>query len=141
MNQAEKAILNETPRLVYGREELEDKDALLLTFFGDGFTEKEQELFFAEAKRMAKYMMATSPWDEYADAVKIYAIGVCSNESGVRADHARTQAEADADTRDSYFHASFWTFTMLTAAPCPMRRKSRISTRARSRRCCRAAIP
>lgn len=112
MNQAEKAILNETPRLVYGREELEDKDALLLTFFGDGFTEKEQELFFAEAKRMAKYMMATSPWDEYADAVKIYAIGVCSNESGVRADHARTQAEADADTRDSYFHASFWTFGM-----------------------------
>ena len=89
MNQAEKAILNETPRLVYGREELEDKDALLLTFFGDGFTEKEQELFFAEAKRMAKYMMATSPWDEYADAVKIYAIGVCSNESGVRADRGR----------------------------------------------------
>ena len=32
MNQAEKAILNETPRLVYGREELEDKDALLLPF-------------------------------------------------------------------------------------------------------------
>ena len=109
MNQAEQAILNGEPRLVYGQPELNDKDALILTFFGDGFTESEQELFFAEAKRMAKYMMATPPWDEYADAVKIYAIGVCSNESGVRADHARTQAEADADTRDSAFRASFWT--------------------------------
>lgn len=112
MNQAEQAILNGEPRLVYGQPELNDKDALILTFFGDGFTENEQELFFAEAKRMAKYMMATAPWDEYADAVKIYAIGVCSNESGVRADHARTQAEADADTRDSAFRASFWTSGM-----------------------------
>ena len=64
MNQAEQAILNGEPRLVYGQPELNDKDALILTFFGDGFTENEQELFFAEAKRMAKYMMATAPWDE-----------------------------------------------------------------------------
>ena len=32
MNQAEQAILNGEPRLVYGQPELNDKDALILTF-------------------------------------------------------------------------------------------------------------
>ena len=52
--------------------------------------------------------MNTSPYDEFKDVFKIYAMGVVSNESGARADKATNQEQANADTRDTYFGTSFW---------------------------------
>lgn len=95
-------------KLVYGDESLADKDALVLTIFGDGFTAEQQDTFYEKAKETAEYVMKTSPWDEFTDSVKFYAIGTVSNESGSRADQALTQNEADADTRDTYFGSTFW---------------------------------
>lgn len=51
--------------------------------------------------------MDTSPWDEFKDTIKIYALGVVSNESGAKADTAINQEQANADTRDTYFGSSF----------------------------------
>ncbi|MGN1166001.1 MAG: M64 family metallopeptidase [Lachnospiraceae bacterium] len=96
-------------KLMYGNEELADEDAFILLMFGDGFAAEDQKTFYKESKKIADYIMATSPYDEFADTIKIYAYGTVSNESGARADKATTQAEADADTRDTYFGTSFWT--------------------------------
>ncbi|MGN0170070.1 MAG: M64 family metallopeptidase [Lachnospiraceae bacterium] len=96
-------------KLLCGDKDLPDKDAFILLFFGDGFTESEQDTFYAEAQKTAEYVMQCAPYDEFEDTIKIYAYGVASKESGARADKATTQAEADADTRDTYFQTSFWT--------------------------------
>lgn len=96
------------PHLVYGDENLADEDAFVLLVFGDGFTANQQQKFFDEAKKTADYLMETSPWDEFADTIKIYALGVVSNESGAKADQAINQEQADNDTRDTYFGSSFW---------------------------------
>lgn len=102
------AVPDTAPTLVYGNEELKDEDAFVLLMFGDGFTAAEQDKFYEESKKVAEYIMDTSPWDEFKDVIKIYAKGVISNESGARADNAKNQEEADADTRDTYFGTSFW---------------------------------
>lgn len=102
-------VPDKTPHLVYGEESLPDEDAFVLLMFGDGFTKDEQDKFYSESKRIAEYVMDTSPWDEFADTIKIYALGVVSNESGAKGDSAINQEQADADTRDTYFGASFWT--------------------------------
>lgn len=94
--------------LVYGDENLADEDAFVLLIFGDGFTAADQAKFFTESKTTAEYVMNTSPYDEFKDVFKIYAMGVISNESGARADNAKNQEQADADTRDTYFGTSFW---------------------------------
>lgn len=101
-------VPDKTPHLVYGNSELRDEDAFVLLMFGDGFTANEQETFYSESKRIAEYVMDTSPWDEFTDTIKIYALGVISNESGAKGDNAINQEQADADTRDTYFGASFW---------------------------------
>lgn len=105
----EDPIPEKTPRLVYGNKDLPDEDAFVLLIFGDGFTKDEQDKFFEEAEKTADYVMATSPWNEFKDTVKMYALGVVSNESGAKADKAINQEQADKDTRDTYFGSSFWT--------------------------------
>ncbi|MCI7124482.1 MAG: M64 family metallopeptidase [Clostridia bacterium] len=106
---SENSVPDEKPMLVYGDEKLADKDAFVLLMCGDGFTAEEQDKFYSESKKVAEYVMKTSPWDECKDIIKIYAKGVISKESGARADKAKNQEEADADTRDTYFKTSFWT--------------------------------
>lgn len=104
----DEAVPDTDPVLVFGDENLADEDAFILLMFGDGFTVEEQDKFYEESRKVAKYVMDTSPWDECKDIIKIYAKGVISNESGARADKAINQEEADADTRDTYFGTSFW---------------------------------
>lgn len=106
----EEAVPADPARLVYGDENLPNKDAFVLMILGDGFTKTEQDKFYAEADKTAKYIMETSPWDEFKDVVKFYAKGVISNESGAKGDKAKNQEEADKDKRDTYFGASFWTY-------------------------------
>lgn len=106
--ESDESVPDTEPVLVYGNEDLADKDAFILLMFGDGFTASEQDKFYEESVKIADYVMATSPWDEFKDIIKIYAKGVISNESGARADNAKNQEEADADTRDTYFGTSFW---------------------------------
>lgn len=114
-------------KLLYGDENLKDEDALVLTFLGDGFTKDqlgdpdnpdyipdttaasaEQKKYWNYAYTAAKYMMETSPWDEFADCIKIYGIGVISKDSGVKGCDAKTMAEAEADNRDTYFKSHYW---------------------------------
>lgn len=101
-------IPDKTPHLVYGDKSLVDEDAFVLLIFGDGFTASEQDSFYTNAQNTADYLMDTSPWDEFKDTIKIYALGVVSNESGAKADTAINQEQANADTRDTYFGSSFW---------------------------------
>lgn len=99
-------------KLVYGNKTLADEDAFVLLIMGDGFTTDEQDKFYDSAKNTAEYIMQCSPYDEFTDAIKIYALGVTSNESGVRGENAASQTEARADKRDTYFESSFWSWGM-----------------------------
>lgn len=99
-------------RLVYGDPALADEDAFILLIMGDGFKADEQEKFFTESKNTSEYVMATSPYDEFQDTVKIYALSVVSNESGAKGDSALTYEEAQADKRDTYFSSSYYTSGM-----------------------------
>lgn len=101
-------IPDKIPHLVYGSTKLKDEDAFVLLVLGDGFTSDEQEKFYQEAEKTAQYLMETSPWDEFQDTIKIYALGVVSNESGAKGDQAINQEQADKDQRDTYFGSSFW---------------------------------
>ena len=102
-------VPEQSARLVYGNEQLPDEDAFILLIMGDGFTKDEQDKFFVESKKTADYIMSVSPWNEFSDVVKIYALGVVSNESGAKADKANNQEEANQDKRDTYFQSEFWT--------------------------------
>lgn len=95
-------------KLLYGDESLADEDALVLLVLGDGFTADEQDSFFNYAQTGANYLAETSPWDEFAKNIKIYAIGTVSNESGARGDSAANYNQALADTRDTYYGATYW---------------------------------
>ncbi|MGN0374808.1 MAG: M64 family metallopeptidase [Butyrivibrio sp.] len=97
-------------RLVYGDSSLPDEEALVLLILGDGFTLTEQEDFYQAAEDTADYMMNYSPYDEFQDTIKIYAISTVSNESGARGDAASSYLEAEADTRDTYFGSTFWSY-------------------------------
>lgn len=96
--------------LVYGAEALDDRDALVLLIMGDGFQEGEQDAFYAAAEKTADHIMSTAPFDEFADSVKIYALGVISNAHGVQGEDAASAEEAAADVRDTAFGSSFWTW-------------------------------
>ncbi len=108
---AEDAVIGEL-KLVYGDEDLSDEDALVLLIMGDGFTAEEQDKFYEEAANTAEYVMACSPYDEFTDVFKIYALGVVSNESGARGEDAGSQEEAEADVCDTYFESTFWSYGM-----------------------------
>lgn len=95
-------------KLVYGDASLSDGDAFVLLIFGDGFTAVEQEKFYTEAKKTADYVMETSPFDEFKNTVKIYALGTVSKDSGAKGDQAKSKEEADADPKDTYFGARYW---------------------------------
>lgn len=95
-------------RLVYGDESLADSEAFVLLMLAEGFTEGEQEKFYESAERMALHLAGSSPYDEFADVTKIYALGVVSAQSGARGDRAESAAEAEADERDTFFGVSFW---------------------------------
>ncbi|MGM9663134.1 MAG: M64 family metallopeptidase, partial [Oscillospiraceae bacterium] len=100
---------------VYGltkEEGLYDEDALVLLIMGDGFTATEQDTFYAKAKETANYIMGCAPYDEFADTIKIYALGVESNESGVTGANASSAADVANNQVDTYFGASFWSFGM-----------------------------
>ena len=104
----EKNLVGEL-ELVYGNTDLSDEDAFVLLMFGDGFTENEQDKFYKEAKKTANYIMQTSPYDEFEDIIKIYALGTISKESGARGESSSTWEEAQADKKNTYFESTFWT--------------------------------
>lgn len=95
-------------RLVYGDESLADSKAFVLLILAEGFTEGEQEKFYEGAKRMALHLVSSSPYDEFADVTKIYALGTVSAQSGAKGDRAKSAAEAEADARDTFFDTTFW---------------------------------
>lgn len=99
-------------RLVFGDKNLADEDAMILTIFGDGYTAEEQDKFYSDAQSQAEYLVNSSPYDEFKDTFKIYAIGTISNESGVKGDKAATYEEAYYDTRDTYFGSYFFAYGM-----------------------------
>lgn len=95
-------------KLYDGDPAVSDEDAMTILFLGDGFTETEQEAFFSYAKEASAYLMEFAPWNEFSRNIKIYAIGTPSNDSGVKGDSASNYNEAQADERDTYFGASYW---------------------------------
>lgn len=99
-------------KLVYGDASVPDADAFVLLVFGDGFTAEEQDKFYTEATKTADYVMETSPFDEFKDTIKIYALGTVSKDSGAKGDQAKTKEEADADPKETYFGARYWLYGM-----------------------------
>ncbi|MBD5460811.1 MAG: hypothetical protein HDR26_07705 [Lachnospiraceae bacterium] len=95
-------------RLVYGDRNLDDSNAFVLLFMAEGFTVNEQENFFRNVETMASALMCISPYDEFADVTKIYAIGTISAQSGSRGDKADTWEAAKLDSRDTFFESHFW---------------------------------
>lgn len=95
-------------RLVYGDRNLDDRDAFVLFLMAEGFTGSQQEDFFRGVENMTSRLMSISPYDEFADVTKIYALGTISAEPGARGDTAVTWEQAKSDSRDTFFGASFW---------------------------------
>ena len=80
-------------RLVYGDGSLEDGEAFVLLLMAEGFTRNQQEDFFRGVENLASGLMGISPYDEFADVTKIYALGTMSVESGIRGDGAARSEE------------------------------------------------
>lgn len=95
-------------RLVYGDSDLDDGDAFVLLLAAEGFTKKEQEKFFTSAGQLAAAIMKISPYDEFADVTKIYALGTISAESGIVGDKAENPEQAKEDSRDTFFGVFAW---------------------------------
>ena len=95
-------------RLVYGDGSLEDGEAFVLLLMAEGFTRNQQEDFFRGVENLASGLMGISPYDEFADVTKIYALGTMSVESGIRGDGAANWEQAKQDSRDTFFGVSFW---------------------------------
>lgn len=95
-------------KLVYGNESLADEDAFVLLILGDGFTKDQQDKFYEEARKTAEYVMGTSPYDEFKDTIKFYALGTESEDSGAIGEDATSYEEANNDTRKTFFGTRFW---------------------------------
>lgn len=95
-------------RLVYGDRNLDDEDAFVLLLMAEGFTEKEQGDFFSGVDNLISRLMSISPYDEFGDVTKIYALGTISAQSGIKGDGAATWEQAKQDSRDTFFGTSFW---------------------------------
>lgn len=95
--------------LVYGNEKIKDKDAFVISIMAEGYKKNEQKQFIEQCKTFAGEFVKVSPWDEMKSAVKIYAIGTVSKQSGCVGDEAYTEKEAKKDKRNTYFGARFWT--------------------------------
>jgi hypothetical protein len=76
---------------------------------GDGFTREEETAFQEKARETADYVLDTSPYKENRDLIKFYGIFCVSEESGARGDQAVSEAEALQDSRNTFFHSSYWT--------------------------------
>ncbi len=95
-------------RLVYGDESLDDEDAFVILLMADGFTAREQEKFFMGTRKIAGFLAGYSPFDEFADVTKVYALGTISAQSGIKGDRAKSSKAAEADSRDTFFGTFFW---------------------------------
>lgn len=54
-----------------------------IAFVAEGYTEKEKERFYEDAKKYMEYLFGWSPFDELQDKINIWASFVPSEESGV----------------------------------------------------------
>lgn len=95
-------------KLVYGDAKLKDENAYVVTILAEGFTQKEQDKFVEEAKKLANTFINCSPWDELQSVVKIYAVGTVSKQSGCKGDKAGSYKEMQKDSRDTYFGSYYW---------------------------------
>ena len=95
-------------KLIYGNENLEDKDAVVILITGDGFTRAESSKFQFEAEKFARELVNSSPYDEVANAIKIYRVKTTSVDSGIIGDNAKNAVEMISDKRSTYFGSSFW---------------------------------
>lgn len=92
------------PRLLFGNANLSDEDAYVITIFGDGFTESEQENFFLNARTFATYFLSESPFNELKSIIKIYALGVVSNTNTIQGDN---NDYTPSQVKDTYFQTKF----------------------------------
>ena len=69
-------------------------------FIGDGYTKKQQEKFFQDAKQRVEKILLIEPYKSYKDALNIYAIAAVSKESGVS--RAADKGKNNAIIKDTY---------------------------------------
>ncbi len=89
--------------LLFGNEALPDKDAYVITIYGDGFMAHQQDKFFEAARNSVEYFIKEKPFDELASIIKIYAIGVVSNTDRIQGANGDDYTEIT----DTYFHTRF----------------------------------
>ncbi len=95
-------------KLVYGNENLADKDAFVILITGDGFARSDSSKFQTEVEKFTKNLLETAPYNELADAIKIYSIKTVSKDTGIPGDKAKNTVEMLGDKRSTYFGSSFW---------------------------------
>lgn len=76
----------------------DDKNCMVITFMGDGFTASQQGAFIDEVRRTTEYMLSEPPLSLHKNGVNIYAVKVISNVSGV--------ATHPSNLIDNYFGSS-----------------------------------
>lgn len=77
----------------------EDKESIVFVILGDGFTEKEQDLFESKAEELMNYILATEPFNEMKEYMNFYCVDVISKESGAGMDPQKPL--------DTYFGSCF----------------------------------
>ncbi len=60
-----------------------DKNRIVLTILGDGYTHKEKDKFFKDVKRITKDLFVEKTFSSYLSLFNIYAVFLPSNESGI----------------------------------------------------------
>jgi len=73
-----------------------------IVILGDGYSADEQDKFINDAQRVSREMLDQLPWNNYRDAINIFAIKVVSQESGAARD--------PNNLINNYFGSSFWSF-------------------------------
>lgn len=118
----DKTLVPHDPKLVYcdkSAKKVADKDALVFLILGDGFTKSDEQKFYDKAKETAQYMMKTSPYSEYKDSIKFYALFTISQDSGAQGADAKTLDEAKQDNRSTYFGSTYWSTGMQRLVTLP----------------------
>jgi uncharacterized repeat protein (TIGR02543 family) len=104
--------------LLYGDETRSDTGSIVLVVAGDGFTADEQDEFMTIAQSIVNQIIVREPYSQSLHKLKIYAIKVISEESGVSTTHI---------AKKTFFEGRKWSSTSNSIAFNAQRKRTLIT--------------
>src|ERR1035437_1399306 len=65
-----------------------------IVIMGDGYTSSQQNTFITDANNLSSYLLAQTPWVNYANYFNVFAIKVISSQSGAK--HPNTSSDCSS---------------------------------------------